>query len=343
MSTNGKPRRPAVFSAGDPAVTVTDPVDAATTPFDAIATAGPAPDAGFRIPTSTGLQRGMRWGALFISAGVALTSLAAGLWFTNFVSVAIAREDWVGWAAAGLLTAMGLAVVMLAARELIGFFRLNRIHRLRDHAQAALRQNDKILARSTAGRVQALFSARPEMARGLRRHARHTRDILDASDILKLADREIVAPLDAQARQLVVGSAKRVAMVTTLSPIALLTVGFVVTENLSLLRKLANLYGGRPGFLGNLRLARLVANHIILSGGLALTDDLLHQFLGQGLVQRLSRRLGEGVFNGTLTARVGTAALEVCRPLPFLEAPAPRLRDIVAEVFKKDGAGKTPP
>ena len=50
----------------------------------------------------------------------------------------------------------------------------------------------------------------------------------------------------------------------------------------------------------------------------------------------MSQRLGEGVFNGTLTARVGTAALAVCRPLPFLETAEPRLRDVVKEVFKKD-------
>ena len=32
----------------------------------------------------------------------------------------------------------------------------------------------------------------------------------------------------------------------------------------------------------------------------------------------------------------GTAALAVCRPLPFLETPEPRLRDVIKEVFKKD-------
>ena len=91
-----------------------------------------------------------------------------------------------------------------------------------------------------------------------------------------------------------------------------------------------------------LRLGRLVVTHIILTGGIALTDDLLHQFLGQDLVRRLSQRLGEGVFNGTLTARVGTAALAVCRPLPFLETPEPRQRDVVKEVFKKGVTAEEP-
>ena len=67
----------------------------------------------------------------------------------------------------------------------------------------------------------------------------------------------------------------------------------------------------------------MVLAHIIATGGIALTDDLLGQFLGQDLLRRLSRRLGEGAFNGALTARMGVAAIEVIRPLPFLAAKPP--------------------
>ena len=117
---------------------------------------------------------------------------------------------------------------------------------------------------------------------------------------------------------------------------------FVLIENLRMLRLLAGLYGGRPGFLGSLRMLKLVIGHIIATGGLALTDDLLGQFLGQDILRRLSRRLGEGAFNGALTARVGAAAVEVTRPLPFLDATPLRARDFVAELFRKQsgkGAG----
>ena len=99
------------------------------------------------------------------------------------------------------------------------------------------------------------------------------------------------------------GSAKRVATVTALSPMVLVAVAYVLIENLRLLRALATLYGGRPGFVGVMRLARMVFAHIVATGGIAMTDDLLGQFLGQDLLRRLSRRLGEGAFNGALTAR----------------------------------------
>src|SRR5690606_26841218 len=120
-------------------------------------------------------------------------------------------------------------------------------------------------------------------------------------------------------------------VVSAISPTAALTVGWVLIENLRLMRSLAGVYGGRPGFVGTLRLARMVLVHIIATGGMALTDDLLGQFLGQDLVRRLSRRLGESIFNAALTARVGAAAIAVTRPLPFIEAPPIRARDFIGE------------
>ena len=111
-------------------------------------------------------------------------------------------------------------------------------------------------------------------------------------ELLALADREMVAPLDLTARRLITRSAKRVATVTALSPMVLIAVTYVAIENLRLLRGLASLYGGRPGFFGMLRLAQLVFAHIVATGGVALTDDLLGQFLGQDILRRLSRLLG---------------------------------------------------
>ena len=66
--------------------------------------------------------------------------------------------------------------------------------------------------------------------------------------------------------------------------------------------------------------------------GFALGDDVLHQVIGHGLTARLSARLGEGLFNGALTTRIGIATIDVCRPLPYIESQRPRFRELVAEV-----------
>lgn len=339
-SQPAKPRAPKVFAADDPNVTVVQTVPPEPEPDDPERRI--VGDSALRVPTRVEIAGTWNWGSLFVSAAVALSSLALTLWFTRFVSITLAREDWIGWLATGLLGLMALIACFALLREIVGLFRLRRITRLRRDADAAQTGNDKKLAMSVVRRLKSLMAGRNELAWGRKRMAEHERDVLSAPELLRLADRELVVPLDRDARRAVVHSAKRVATVTAMSPWALLTTGFVLFENLALLRRIATIYGGRPGFTGSLRLARLVVTHIILTGGIALTDDLLHQFLGQDLVRRLSQRLGEGVFNGTLTARVGTAALAVCRPLPFLETPEPRLRDVVKEVFKKDAAATGP-
>ena len=325
-----EPRRPRVFDPGDPAIVEEPPASAA--PDTAASAAGSSPTVR---PTLAELgQRGLRWGTLLVLALAGAALLGISAWFARLVSAALVRDDWVGWTALALLSIAALAALMLLLRELVGFSRLARLNRVRTDIARALADRNLKHERKAARRLAALYARRPEQAWSVRRFREHARDVHDPGELLALADRMMVAPLDAQARRLITRSAKRVATVTALSPMVFIAVGYVLIENLRLLRGLASLYGGRPGFFGMLRLAQLVFAHIVATGGVALTDDLLGQFLGQDILRRLSRRLGEGAFNGALTARIGLAAIEVIRPLPFLAAKRPRVRDVLGEVLK---------
>ena len=64
-----------------------------------------------------------------------------------------------------------------------------------------------------------------------------------------------------------------------------------------------------------------------------LQEGLLQQVVGHGIAARLSARLGEGVLNGLLTARVGLSAMAVCRPMPFAATPAPGVNDVAPFLF----------
>ena len=80
---------------------------------------------------------------------------------------------------------------------------------------------------------------------------------------------------------------------------------------------------GGPARSGVLQLLRQVVSHLAVTGGVAVTDSLLQQVIGHGLAARLSARLGEGMVNGLLTARLGLLAIDLVRPLPFHELPRP--------------------
>jgi len=340
-SANSDPRRPRAFSPSE--AEIIEPA----APQDEAAREGapvrPTPPVGLQLPTFEDIGRGLNWGTWLLSAMAALGSIAFGLWFTRFVSVAVARDDWIGWISFGLAVVIVVALVMLVLRELVGFVRQRRLGKIRAVAEKALRERNLSEERETIQAIRRLLAGRAELRWHLARLDEHARDVRDPGDLMRLADRDLMLILDGEARRLVAKAAKRVTVVTAISPAAFVSVGYVLVENLRLLRNLAGLYGGRPGFAGTARLARMVVTHIVATGSIALTDDLIGQFLGQDLLRRVSRRLGEGVFNGALTARIGAAAVEVTRPLPFIEAPPVRVRDFLGELMKRTpGAESTP-
>jgi len=117
----------------------------------------------------------------------------------------------------------------------------------------------------------------------------------------------------------------------------------VLAAAVRLVRQLAQLYGGRPGALGLLKLMRLTITHLAVTGGMAASDSLVQQMLGHGVAAKLSTRLGEGILNGLLTARLGLAAIDVIRPLPFVALPPPVLSDLVKDLLRKrDGSASKP-
>lgn len=282
-----------------------------------------------------GISRGTKWGGVLLSALAGLVALAAGIWVNDLVVSLFARQDWIGWLALGLLALALIAAAMIAVREAWALLRLRRLGRVRRDAESAERHGDKALARETASGVRRIYRTRPELAWARARLDDHENDIMDARETLSLTERELVVPLDAQARAIIAATAQRVSIITAVSPVAVLDMVIVGAQNLRMLRRIATVYGARPGALGLMRLARMIVTHIVLTGGIALGDDLIQQLIGHRLMAKLSARLGEGLFNGALTARIGLAAIDVCRPLPFMESNPPRLRNLLAEIARQ--------
>ena len=326
-------RRPAAFRVDDPRVVIAEPQVSLPDASDKALTVADNEIAGAIAARS----RRLRWGTLFWSACSGLVLLALGLAVTSFVEELYARAPWLG--AVGLILAVvaGLALLALVLREIVGLIRLGTIEALRSRALATIESDDRDQGRALVADLLALTRRMSRLARARSRLEAHLPDIIDGRDRVRLAERELMEPLDAEARRLVVAAAKRVSVVTAVSPRAAVDMLFVLINALTLIRKLAVLYGGRPGTLGVLRLFRQVVSHLAMTGGVAVTDSLLQQIIGHGVAARLSARLGEGMLNGILTARLGILAIDVTRPLPFSELPRPALNDLVGILFRPDG------
>jgi putative membrane protein len=227
---------------------------------------------------------------------------------------------------------IALALLAILLREVIGLIRLNALGSIQDDAARAIAARDAVAAQQALRHLRRLYGRRPELAAALVDLDRHEHDIMDPADRIRIAERDIVSRLDETAGRIITRSSRRVTLTTAVMPAAALDILFVAAINLRMLRDLATLYGGRPGFIGTLRLARMVLSHLAVTGGLALTDNIVQHVLGRGLIGRLSARFGEGAVNGIMTARIGLAALDICRPLPFITRPKPGLAEFLQQV-----------
>jgi len=333
MSERSKPRKPAAFSLDDPHVVVSLAAEEGGRGKVLVTPAEdpPSPPAAAVPPVG---RRRAPWAALFWSALSGLLLLAAGLAVTKLIEDLYARADWLGWLGLALAVVAAMALAVILVRELFGLARLATIAHLRTRAVAVLANDNREQGRALVRDLIGLTRRSPQLARARAELEDHVGEIIDGADLVRLAERTLMEPLDQEARRLVSAAAKRVSLVTAVSPRALVDMAFVLVTALGLVRRLAVLYGGRPGALGLLRLLKQVVSHLTVTGGIAVGDSVIQQVIGHGVTARLSARLGEGVLNGLLTARLGLAAIEVTRPLPFAVLPRPVLSDLAGSLLR---------
>ncbi|WP_417724761.1 YcjF family protein [Salipiger sp.] len=312
-------------------------LDGDDTPVQGPGDVPPVPEPDMPAPTGAAMttvaalasrrsSRLARWfWALLGSIISALVSIAA--W--RFVTDLVASVPLLGYAVTALLVAFALVVVAIVVKELSALSRLSRVDALHRAADAALAGEDLKAARAVTDRLTALYAGRDDTRWGRDRLKARQDEIFDASGLIGMAEQELLAPLDAAARREVEAAARQVATVTALVPLALADVAAALSSNIRMIRRIAEIYGGRSGTLGSWRLTRAVMSHLVATGAVAVGDDMLEPILGGGLLGKLSRRFGEGLVNGALTARVGVAAMEVCRPLPFRQKARPSVREII--------------
>jgi putative membrane protein len=343
---------PRVFRLDDPSIEVSQAsaplpdgvrarvsVNDADDVFDVDAEALDARDA-HKAELSLG-RRLLGWGGVLAGSLFGLVLLWLGTALENFIGNLLQEQPVLGVIAAALAALALLALFVLVGREVRAILRARAIAALKQRAEAVLVSDDRKAGRAVLAELHALYASRPDTARARARLEETSADIIDGADLVRLAERELMQTLDREARAAVAAAAKRVSVVTAISPRAIVDVAFVAAQALRLIRRISEIYGGRPGFLGFLRVLRGVAAHLAVTGGMAVGDSLVQQVLGHGIAARLSARLGEGVLNGLLTARVGISAIAVCRPLPFAAEPQPGLRDVAGFLFEKDGAAKS--
>ncbi|WP_319520372.1 TIGR01620 family protein [uncultured Martelella sp.] len=343
--TPNEPRKPAVFDIedekrsdetaphrkprhfDDPDVRMTPEAE---DPF--LGEAGTIADEDGEPPVATMKKRGFSFAKLAAAAFGIVLSLAIGLWIDDLVRSLFARAPWLGWLALGAVVIGVVAAIVVAVREAIAILRLGAIQHIKLRLAEAHAGRDAHAARKAVGELATLVADKAETARGRQRLSELDDAIVDAPQLVEFCEREMMAPLDIKARALILNASKRVSVVTAISPRAAVDILYVFYESIRLIRNMAELYGGRPGSIGLFRLIRDVLAHLAVTGSIAVGDSLVQQVLGHGLASKLSARFGEGMINGLMTARIGIAAMDLCRPMPFTALKRPGIGDFISDL-----------
>ncbi len=263
---------------------------------------------------------------LFWTTLLGLIGLFVSVQIWDALTTLMTRNIYVGGAALGLITVLLILLAVWGLREFAMMSRLRRVNNI----QAQARQiHDLKEARALTKRLLKLYNRRTDMRWARDRFGEAEENVFDAEAQLALAETHLLAELDADAKRIVETTVRKVAALTAVLPLPLIDVIAALTLNLRMIRRIAEIYGGRGGLIGSWRLTKRVMSHLLVTGAVAVGDDMIVAVAGGGALAKISGRFGEGVINGTLTARVGVAAIEVCRPLPFQATPKPRVKALL--------------
>ncbi len=299
------------------------------TPADVPAVLEASPTAVQMAATHMAARKPSLMGQFFAAVLVALIGFVVSVAFWDFVTGMMERNLWLGRVALTLAVLLVLGLLFYGMRELAAFARLRRMDGLRQTASRVYAHADLQEARKYSDQLARLYSDRHDLRWVFGKLSNQSGDILDADAHMALVERTVVAEMDGQAVRIIETAGRQVATATALIPLAMADVVVALAANIRMIRRIAEIYGGRSGVFGSWRLMRAVAAHLVATGAVAIGDDMIGSIAGGSVISKLSRRFGEGVINGALTARVGVAAMELCRPMRFHTVKKPSVTGIM--------------
>ena len=265
-------------------------------------------------------------------AGLALSGVSVLAQGGQWLHQAWLEQQWIALAGG---VAGGL-IVVAGAGSLIAEWR--RLYRLRERAEE--RDVARGLLNSQAPGEGRAFCERLARQAGLdagnpalQRWQAALHETHNDREVVMLYARLVQPQLDRQARREISRCAAESTLMIAVSPLALVDMAFIAWRNLRLVNRIAALYGIELGYFSRIRLFRLVLINIAFAGASELVREVGMDWMSQDLAARLSARAAQGIGAGLLTARLGIKAMELCRPLPWLEEDKPRLGEFRRELL----------
>ncbi len=169
-------------------------------------------------------------------------------------------------------------------------------------------------------------------------HAEKWREVkvneLSNEELMQLYSRIVLTQVDQKALAEVAKYSSESVVLVALSPVAILDMMIMLWRNLTMIDKIAGLYGLKLGYWSRIKLVKQVITNMLYAGASEVVADVSMDMLGADLLGRMSGRLAQGLGAGMLTARLGLRTIYLCRPMPF-DDNAPKLSQVRKEVIQQ--------
>ncbi|APG49741.1 TPA: TIGR01620 family protein [Providencia stuartii] len=265
------------------------------------------------------------------AVGIFAVSVMAqlGIWIhTSWVT-----QDWtaLGTAAAGgLIVVAGVGSIATEWRRL---YRLKERAQERDIARELLHSHGMGQGKVFCEKL-AKQSALSEQHPAVQRWQATIQETHNDREMVELYSKLVQPILDEQARKEISRSSAESALMIAVSPLAIVDMAFIAWRNIRLINRIAAIYGIELGYYSRIRLFRMVLINIAFAGASELIREVGMDWLSQDITARLSTRAAQGIGAGLLTARLGIKAMELCRPLPWID-DKPRLADFRGQLLSQ--------
>lgn len=277
-------------------------------------------------------RKSFRWRLLMLGLVIFFMTVIArtGQWLAD----AWHQRDWI---ALGGTLSLGLVLFAGAASLVSEGYRLYRLrHRAQERDEACELLNSHGTGKAKAFCEQlAARSGIGEAHPAFRRWQTSVQETHNDRETMTLYASWVQPIADKQAREKISRYAAESAVIIAVSPLAMADMFFIAWRNIRMINQIARIYGIELGYFSRIRLFRGVLFNIAFAGASELVREVGVDWMSQDLMGRLSARAAQGIGAGLLTARLGIKAMELCRPLPWIDGDKPRLGDFRTELFSQ--------
>jgi putative membrane protein len=282
---------------------------------------------------STGLNTPLLWRSLFGLLGLLLISLTIVTIYDFIVAQytqGILRGSFF-LLLTSLITGVALALTWRAYQNVQA---LQQVTALQQEGQRLMQANGYGTAMHYVNKITSFYQHRSDVQVRLERFYAILNDSHRDQDICALFSTQVMQDIDQQAYRIITQHAKETALLTAISQMALLDTILTLWRNISMIRDIATLYGGRPGMWGSVSLISQVIQNLIYADISEIVADTTAEIVGGSVLSMMSAQIAQGVGSGVMSARLGLQTMQVCRPLPFTAAEKPGLKTIRREIMR---------